>query len=303
MAHPMLLSRSPSFLAPSRRCLLSLPTSSASASASLSASQSRRHLHLLRQSTTLQTNSSPRQQTRLVPSFSSSSTRLYHSQHHPDPPVHEYTNSQTTILSAALRHIPEHGFTRDALILGARDAGFLDVSVQLFPRAEFDLILFWLASRRGLLRASVHDGLLEQYAGASVEQKIKVLLMERLRMNVDVRHQWQDALALMSLPSNVPLSLSELHALSDDILNLAGDTSVDTTWYTKRLSVSAIFASAEVVMTREAPGSSLADTEAFVDRRVEDVKALGEKLSGVKQCLGFMGSTAVGVGRSWGLKI
>lgn len=113
----------------------------------------------------------------------------------------------------------------------------------------------------------------------------------------------EKALALMSLPSNVPLSLSELHALSDDILNLAGDLSVDSAWYTKRLSVSAIFASAEVVMTREAPGSGLADTEAFVDRRVEDVKALGEKVSGVKQCLGFMGSTAVGLGRSWGLKI
>ncbi|PLB50243.1 ubiquinone biosynthesis protein COQ9 [Aspergillus steynii IBT 23096] len=300
MAHPTLLSRSPSFLAPSRRCLFSLPASS-----SVAASQSRR-LHRLSTTTTtsksLQTNS-PRLSNRLIPSNYSPSPRSYHSQHHPDPPVHEYTNSQTTILSAALRHIPQHGFTRDALTLGARDAGFLDVSVQLFPRAEFDLILFWLASRRGLLRASVDDGLLLPYADASVDQKIKVLLMERLRMNVDIRHQWQDALALMSLPSNVPLSLSELHALSDDVLNLAGDSSVDAAWYTKRLSVSAIFASAEVVMTREAPGSGLADTEAFVDRRVEDVKALGDKVSGVKQCLGFMGSTAVGLGRSWGLKI
>lgn len=106
----------------------------------------------------------------------------------------------------------------------------------------------------------------------------------------------------MSFPSNVPLSLSELHALSSDILALAGDASVDTSWYTKRLSVSAIYASAEVVMTRDSsPG--FADTEAFVQRRLEDCDALGGKIGAATQCLGFMGSTAAGLGRSWGLKI
>ncbi|KAL4811113.1 COQ9-domain-containing protein [Aspergillus unguis] len=237
-------------------------------------------------------------------SESSSINRSYHSAHHPEVPPHEYTNSQTTILSAALKHVPSHGFTKDALTLGARDTGFLDVSVQLLPRGEFDLVLFWLASRRGLLRAAVEQhGLLGgERSSLSVEEKTKALIMERLKMNKDIRHQWQDALALMSLLEHIPLSLSELHALSSDILHLAGDTSVDASWYTKRLSVSAIYASAEVVMTRDS-SPDLSATEAFVTRRVEDSKAIGDKLSGAKQCLGFMGSTAVGLGRSWGLKI
>ncbi|KAL4745876.1 hypothetical protein BDW72DRAFT_45520 [Aspergillus terricola var. indicus] len=229
--------------------------------------------------------------------------RSYHSRHHPDLPPHEYTNSQTTILAAALKHVPSHGFTKNALTLGARDTGFLDVSVQLLPRGEFDLILFWLASRRGLLRAAVEqNGLLSTASPTSMEDKTKALIMERLRMNKDIRHQWQDALALMSYPSNIPLSLSELHALSSDILHLAGDSSVDASWYTKRLSVSAIYASAEVIMTRDS-SPDLSATEAFVTRRVEDSKVISDKLSGAKQCLGFMGSTAVGLGRSWGLKI
>ncbi|KAA8649809.1 uncharacterized protein ATNIH1004_002486 [Aspergillus tanneri] len=289
MAHPI-LSR-PLFLTP-RRSLISL---------SSCPSKSRR-LHLLCPAITTPTpptTKTPRQRQSLSRK-GELHPRPYHSQHHPDPPVHGYTNSQTAILSAALHHIPRHGFTRDALTLGVRDAGFLDVSIQLFPRAEFDLILFWLASRRGLLRASVDDGLLD--SNGSVDEKIKVLILERLRMNLEVRHQWQDALALMSLPSNIPLSLSELHALSDDILHLAGDRSVDQSWYTRRLAVSAVYASAEVVMTRDS-GSDFATTEAFVDRRLEDTKAIGDKLSCMKQCLGFMGSTAVGLGRSWGLKI
>lgn len=135
------------------------------------------------------------------PLRSSPPLRPYHSTLHPRLPDHEYTNSQTAILTAALPHVPQHGFTSEALALGARDAGFLDVSVQLLPRGAFDLILFWLASRRGLLRAKVEEGALLQRvaaergvdpAGLSVEEKCRVLVMERLRMNGDVKGQWQD---------------------------------------------------------------------------------------------------------------
>ncbi|OQD74603.1 hypothetical protein PENDEC_c010G04440 [Penicillium decumbens] len=237
--------------------------------------------------------------------------RPYHSTLHPRLPDHEYNNSQTAILSAALHHIPEHGFSSEALTLGARDAGFLDVSVQLFPRAEFDLILFWLASRRGLLRAKVEEGALfrrvadifgRDVSSYSVEEKCRILVMERLRMNVDIKGQWQGALAQMSLLGHIPLSLTELHALSNDILSLAGDSAVDGSWYSRRLALSAIYASAELVMTRD-PTVDLSETEAFVYRRFEDKDALKQKVEGLGQCVSFLGNTAVGAGRSWGLKI
>ncbi|KAF9888369.1 Ubiquinone biosynthesis protein coq9, mitochondrial [Aspergillus nanangensis] len=302
MAHsPLCVRYTTTTIASARRPLFSLTLSHSSTTPCISSIQPRRllHNHCARTTTSATaTRKSFRSKTTSSPSLL---RRPYHSTHHPDPPPHEYTNSQTTILSAALRHVPHHGFTRDALTLGARDAGFLDVSVQLFPRAEFDLILFWLASRRGLLRARVENGFFEPDRQLSVEGKIKALIMERLRMNSEIKHQWQDALALMSLAGNIPLSLSELHALSSDVLYLAGDSSVDATWYTKRMSVAAIYAAADVFMTRDA--SDLAATEAFVHRRVEDSKAIGDKLGGIKECLGFMGSTAVGLGRSWGLKI
>ncbi|KAJ5168054.1 uncharacterized protein N7482_003648 [Penicillium canariense] len=237
--------------------------------------------------------------------------RPYHSPLHPRLPPHEYTNSQTAILTASLPHIPSQGFTNAALTLGARDAGFLDVSVQLLPRGEFDLVLFWLASRRGLLRGKVEEGALftraaaergREVGGLSVEEKVKILVLERLRLNKDVKEVWQDALAQMSLLGNIPLALTELHALSNDILTLSGDAAVDGSWYARRLGLSAIYASAEVVMTRD-PTPELVETEAFVERRFADKEALREKVEGVGSWVGFLGSTAVGVGRSWGLKI
>lgn len=237
--------------------------------------------------------------------------RQYHSPLHPRLPPHEYTNSQTAILTAALQHIPTHGFSTTALTLGAHDAGFLDVSIQLLPRGEFDLILFWLASRRGLLRAQVEEAALFNRAAAdrglapqdlSVDDKTRILVLERLRLNKDIKEHWQDALAQMSLLGNIPLSLAELHALSNDILSLAGDRSVDASWYTRRAAVAGIYASAEVVMTRDQT-EDLRETESFVERRFEDRHALKLKVDAVSQCISFWGNSVVGVGRSFGLKV
>jgi ubiquinone biosynthesis protein COQ9 len=119
---------------------------------------------------------------------------------------------------------------------------------------------------------------------------------------VYLRVVFLQALALMSFPTHVPLALSELHALSSDILYLAGDASVDASWYTKRLSLSAIYASAEVIMTQDST-ANLAATEAFMIRRIEDSKAIGEKAADAKRYLKFLAGTAIGLGRSWGLKV
>lgn len=139
-----------------------------------------------------------------------SATRSYHSRFHAPLPTHEYTNSQSTILAAALEHIPEHGFTKDALIMGARDMGFLDVSIQLFTRQEMDLVLYWLASRRGLLRAKVQNRLFEAKQ-MSVDEKIKTLVIERLRMNGPIIHRWQDVCQTLD---GVSLLLNDANSLS-----------------------------------------------------------------------------------------
>lgn len=192
MSQPFLLSRSPAASASSRRLFRSLQWSLQPCRC-----QSLHTRRLFPQSLAERSRQHPTQ-SRSPVQPSPSISRSYHSKNHPDPPPHEYSNSQTTILSAALSHVPDHGFTREALTLGARDAGFLDVSVQLFPRGELDLIFFWLASRRGLLRGKVENGLFENHPaspsprGLSVEDKVRILLLERLRMNAGIRHQWQD---------------------------------------------------------------------------------------------------------------
>lgn len=57
-------------------------------------------------------------------------------------------------------------------------------------------MIYWLASRRGELRRSVEGGNLsggERNAeGLSVDEKVRMLVVERLMMNRDIIEHWQD---------------------------------------------------------------------------------------------------------------
>jgi ubiquinone biosynthesis protein COQ9 len=106
----------------------------------------------------------------------------------------------------------------------------------------------------------------------------------------------------MSLLGNIPASLEELNALSDEIWYLAGDTSVDTSWYTKRASLAAIYASSELFMTTDT-SNDFQETEQFVDRRLKDVQTIGGTMGQLGQFVGFWAGSSVNLARSWGMRI
>ncbi|EGE09522.1 ubiquinone biosynthesis protein COQ9 [Trichophyton equinum CBS 127.97] len=217
-----------------------------------------------------------------------------------------FSPEQASILSLALSdHVPRLGFTTEAVVLAAQDAGYPEVSLQLFPRGgEIELIIYWLSTRRALLKEKVQNGEIFDAEGQklSVDQKVKRLVMERLKMNSGIIQHWQDALAVMSLPTNLSSSLHELYELSSDILYLAGDRAVDSSWYSKRLSVSTVYATAEITMTED-KSEGFTSTEEFVERRFGDTDAIVGTVGDVKTYVGFLGGSLVAAGRSLGMKI
>ncbi|TKA61526.1 hypothetical protein B0A49_07748 [Cryomyces minteri] len=225
--------------------------------------------------------------------------RAYHSyEHDPTPP---YPPTETAILSDALTHLPTHGFTHESLRLGARDAGYLDVSTQLFPKGAFELVRYHLVRERLDLKERVQ---FPDNGGKSLGMgsKIRTLVLERLRANEPVVHRLQEALALMSLASNIPPSIAELARLSDEMWFLAGDTSVDTSWYTKRASLSSVYAATEVFMTQD-KSAGFAETEQFLDRRLADLRTIGGAVGSVSQWVGYTGWSAINVLRSKGMRM
>ncbi len=234
----------------------------------------------------------------LVSAATSLNSKSYHSEHHPDPPP--FPPAQESILSRALDRVPEYGFSDQALSLGAKDAGYLEISTQLFPRGVYDLVDYYLVLQRLALKDRVQ---FPEDSKLGVGKKVRVLTLERLRANKDIIHHWQGALGYMSLLGNIPASLRELSSLSDEIWYLAGDTSVDTSWYTKRAFLAAIYSSSEVFMTTDT-SKDFKDTDEFVDRRLQDVQKVGGTLGGgLSQFAGFWASNSVNLARSMGVRI
>ncbi len=124
--------------------------------------------------------------------------RPYYSKHHPDPPP--FPDAQEKILSAAMRHVPIHGFALKALAEGAKECGYLEVSIQLLPRGDFDLINYHLVTQRLALKHRVQS---PEDSRFGVGQKVRSLTLERLRANKNIIHQWQGVRS-----SNAPILFS-----------------------------------------------------------------------------------------------
>ena len=227
-----------------------------------------------------------------------SSRALYHTCDRTTIPP--YREPERTILSSALAHVSTHGFTQEALAEGAKDAGYLEVSTNLFPKGAFDLVMYYLVTQR----LGLKDRIQFPDEKMSVGRKVRSLVLERLRANADARvvPRWQEALAVMSLMENIPASLKELGALSDEIWFLSGDTAVDSSWYTKRASLAGIYASTEVFQTTD-QSTDFKDTEEFLDRRLEELRTVGGAVSGTMEWAGFQAGAMVNLLRSKGVRI
>ncbi|KAK2003084.1 rpsU-divergently transcribed protein [Colletotrichum falcatum] len=227
-------------------------------------------------------------------------SRAYQSYDHPDSTTCFHPHEHT-ILSAAYKHVPEHGFSNKALALGAKDTGYLDISTSVLPDGPFSLIRHHLVERRkGLAAKSKYIfGDMSQF---DIGEKVERLTWERLLENESIIDRWQEALAIMAQPSYAPASVKELAKLVDEIWFLSGDVSVDASWYTKRASLSMIYASSELFMTND-KSAGFRDTKDFLRRRLNEVKEAGDVLGSVGHWVGFTASAGVNILRSKGLRI
>jgi ubiquinone biosynthesis protein COQ9 len=115
----------------------------------------------------------------------------YHSYSHPQP-AGPFNPIEAAILSAALSHVPSHGFTRTSVALGARDAGYLDASTNLFPKGAFSLVHYHLVAQRLKLANSQTLQSSDNGVSLGVGAKVKALTWERLMQNVGIIHKWQE---------------------------------------------------------------------------------------------------------------
>lgn len=132
------------------------------------------------------------------------------------------------ILDASLTFVDSAGWTREAIVKGAEKASFPGTIHGMFSRGGIELIdYYYLKCNQEL----VEEMKLRTNNGEKVDEPpkefVKWAIKQRLLMLEPYLKCWPQALAMMTLPQNVPKSLANMLTLVDDICFFTGDRSID----------------------------------------------------------------------------
>lgn len=110
----------------------------------------------------------------------------------------------------------------------------------------------------------------ETLAAMKIRQRITALVETRLEIVAPDRESLRRALAILTMPQNLPRAARLGWRAADAMWRLAGDTATDFNHYTKRMTLSAVYASTMAVFLDD-ESEDHADTRAFLARRIDNV--------------------------------
>jgi len=201
------------------------------------------------------------------------------------------------ILDMALEEVHEHGWTRAAVAASATKLGHPSVVSGLITRGGVDLVLHHVNSSNKKLDIWMEQEVRRITADGNkklpIGKFVRSAIIERLKMNTSFikSGRWTEALALSaSNPQVACESLGCVQQLCDDIWYRAGDTSTDYNWYSKRITLAAVYTSTEVFLLQD-NSEDYSDSWQFLDRRFEDLQAMPN----MKQLPGDMAGVISGI--------
>ncbi len=160
------------------------------------------------------------------------------------------------------------GWSEAAVAMAAAELGVpADRARLAFPNGPMQMIDAWFdAIDRGMLAAFPS----ERIAALKVRERIRELVLFRLERIAPQREALRRALSVLAMPANALDGARLAWRSADRIWRLAGDTATDFNHYSKRGLLIGVYASTSLVFLDD-QSEGLADTKAFLDRRIEDV--------------------------------
>ena len=110
----------------------------------------------------------------------------------------------------------------------------------------------------------------ETLGAMKIRARITALVETRLDILLPEREALRRALAVLALPTNLPVATRLGWRAADAMWRLAGDTATDFNHYTKRLTLSGVYGSTIAVFLGD-ESDNLSDTRAFLARRIDEV--------------------------------
>ena len=182
------------------------------------------------------------------------------------------------VLDAALVHVPFDGWSDRTLRAAVAEAGVdPGLARALFPRGAVDLALAF--HRRGdavmLDRLKAADLVSMRY-----RDRVTAAIRYRLEAVTDKEVVRRDT-TLFALPTHAADGAKAIWGTADSIWTALGDTSRDVNWYTKRATLSAVYA-ATVLYWLGDDSIGHQNTWEFLDRRIDDVMRIEKAKAGLR---------------------
>ena len=136
----------------------------------------------------------------------------------------------------------------------------------------------------------------EKLAAMKIRERITALVATRLEIAAPDREGQRRALAIMAMPQNVAAAARIGWRSADRMWRLVGDTATDFNHYTKRMTLSAVYASTLAVFVND-DSDGFAETRAILDRRIENVMRFEKAKAQAKKRREYMPSLSRFIGR------
>lgn len=200
------------------------------------------------------------------------------------------------VLDAVLPHVAFDGWSEVSFRAGIADSGVAPgLARALFPRGGVDLALAW--HRRGDA-AMIAALAARDLSGLRFREKVTLAVRLRLETISDGEAVRRGS-ALFALPQHAGDGAKAVWGTADAIWVSLGDTSTDINWYTKRATLSAVYA-ATVLYWLGDDSEDHAATWAFLDRRIENVMAFEKVKAAVREnplCKAILDGPLKGLGK------
>ncbi|QCO56275.1 COQ9 family protein [Pseudorhodobacter turbinis] len=186
--------------------------------------------------------------------------------------------AKQAILDAALAHVPFDGWSETTFCAAIADSDVAEgLARALFPRGGIDLALafHWQGDAEMLARLAAMDLTQHRYS-----DRVALAVRTRLEL-VEDKELVRRGTTLFALPQNATEGAKAIWGTSDAIWRALGDSSTDFNWYSKRATLSGVYASTVLFWLGDDSLDHSATWE-FLDRRIGNVMQIEKMKAGLR---------------------
>jgi len=178
------------------------------------------------------------------------------------------SRAKAAVLAAALPDVVFDGWSEETLRRGIAASGVdSELAAQAFPRGAIDLAMAFHLQGDANLATRLEA---EDLSALRFRDRVARAVCMRLEIAAQEKEAVRRGVTYFALPMHAGDGARAIWHTADVIWSGLGDSSRDVNWYTKRMTLGAVYSSSVLFWLGD-DDPNMASTRAFVDRRIENV--------------------------------